>query len=113
MFEILLFSVIFITISFIMNEMSLFYIHGWFIKEDISEIILSINDEDIYINRFNNNILMFKNQNFYVAHHGLIPGILSYYHISDPSEDKEIGRIPTWSPAHKIIKTIFKRKING
>lgn len=91
------------------NEISLFLSIGGFAgKEYLSEIDNMI-EGGVSLNKYNNNILNIgKSKNTYISHFGFLPGILSFYHISDIDDDKKNKRIPNWSKTHKKISYCFK-----
>lgn len=107
--EIISFIIFFNLILFTLNEISLFWLEGWFLDEDSLEKLENLKEKDVYLNPYNEKILMINTSPIVVSHYGYVPGILAFYHLSKRSSAEPLGRIPIWSKAHKNIRELHKK----
>lgn len=90
------------------NELSLFFVAGWFAKKSILQKIERLAEDKFCLNSYNKNILILgANMDLQVAHFGFLPGLLSYYHVSQG--DVCFGRIPIWSSTHFKVAGLFRK----
>lgn len=106
--EILICSLVTVILA---NELSLFFVAGWFAKKSTLQKIERLAEEKFCLNSYNKNILILgSNMDFQVAHFGFIPGLLSYYYVSQG--DVSFGRIPIWSSTHFKVVDLFRKSKN-